>query len=79
MGYWFSIVCSIGNLVTSSAILGTNKYYVNMDIIIKNHMENVAEVARSSHSDERYLHVSFDPQDFSGSSMRVYRSGIFFW
>lgn len=33
------------------------------------------EVARSSHSDERYLQGSFDPHDFSASAMRVYSSG----
>ncbi|KAJ1694655.1 hypothetical protein LUZ63_011353 [Rhynchospora breviuscula] len=33
------------------------------------------DVDRSSHSDERYLHASFHPHDFSGSSMRVYSSG----
>lgn len=49
------------------------------DVITKNHMKNVAEVARSSHSDERYLDGSFDPHDFSASAMRVYSSGIFFW
>ncbi|XP_078182524.1 OVARIAN TUMOR DOMAIN-containing deubiquitinating enzyme 12-like isoform X2 [Carex rostrata] len=33
------------------------------------------EVARSSHSDERYLHGSYDPHDYSASAMRVYSSG----